>query len=119
METTQFDTLTRSYAVAPSRRRFVRSGVGALAASALAAVGLSRVQPEADARRKRCRSVGLKQVCGSNSACCPGKTGTICSWNYCRSDDLAVCCKPAGGSCLYNCDCCGQYSFCNAAGVCE
>jgi hypothetical protein len=119
MDTNRFDTLTRSYAGAPSRRHVVRTGAGALAAAALAAVGLSRRSEPAEARRKRCRSVGLKQVCSSNSACCPSKTGTICSWNYCRSDGLAVCCKPAGGSCLYNCDCCGETSFCNGAGVCD
>jgi len=118
METKKFDALTRSYAVAPSRRQFVRAGVGALASSALAAVGLTGVHQDADAR-KRCRSVGLKQVCSSNKQCCPSKTGTICSWNYCRSDDLAVCCKPAGGSCLFDCDCCGQNSFCSGAGVCQ
>ena len=120
METKKFDALTRSYAVAPSRRQFVRAGAGALASSALAAVGLSRVRQDADARHKRrCRTVGLKQPCGSNSQCCPGKTGAICSSNFCRSDDLTVCCKPAGGSCLFHCDCCGQFSFCNGAGVCE
>ena len=120
METKKFDALTRSYAVAPSRRQFVRAGAGALASSALAAVGLSRVGQDADARHKRrCRTVGLKQPCGSNSQCCPGKTGAICSSNFCRSDDLNVCCKPAGGSCLFNCDCCGQFSFCNGAGVCQ
>jgi len=118
MDTKNFEALARSYAVAPSRRRFVRAGAGALASSALAAVGLSRIRQDADARHKRCHTVGLKQPCGSNSQCCPGKTGTICSWNYCRSDDVAVCCKPAGGSCLYDCDCCGQTSYCNGAGVC-
>lgn len=120
MDTKRFDDLSRTFATASSRRRVLRAGASTLLAAPLAALGLSRSSEQASARhRRRCRTVGLKQPCASNSQCCTSKTGTICSSNFCRSDDRNVCCKPAGGSCLFNCDCCGQFSFCNAAGVCE
>ena len=120
MDTKRFDDLSRTFAAGSSRRQVLRAGASTLLAAPLAALGLSRGSEQASARhRKRCRTVGLKQPCGSNSQCCPSKTGTICSSNFCRSDDLTVCCKPAGGSCLFDCDCCGQFSRCSGAGVCE
>jgi hypothetical protein len=119
MDTKRFDDLSRTLAAGSSRRQVLRAGASTLLAAPLAALGLSRGSEQASARHKRCRTVGLKQPCGSNSQCCPSKTGTICSSNFCRSDDLTVCCKPAGGSCLFDCDCCGQFSRCSGAGVCE
>jgi len=132
MDTKRFDDLSRTFATGSSRRRVLRAGAATLLAAPLAALGLSRSSEQASARHHKhhkrhhtatptpaCITVGLKQPCGSNSQCCPGTTGSICSSNFCRNDGQNVCCKPAGGSCLFNCDCCGPTSFCNGAGVCE
>lgn len=65
-----------------------------------------------------CSFVGLRAVCTSQAQCCTGSTGAICGSNFCRPDNLAVCCKPEGGLCTIECDCCGANTFC-IGGTCR
>ena len=64
-----------------------------------------------------CPFVGLQGICTSQDQCCTSSTGTVCSVNYCRPDDLPVCCQPTGGTCTNACDCCGLFSDC-VGGAC-
>jgi hypothetical protein len=64
-----------------------------------------------------CSFVGVQGVCTSQTQCCSATTGTVCASNFCRFDDLPVCCKPTGGTCNHFCDCCGAFSDC-FGGIC-
>ena len=147
MDTDRFDTLTRSLSAVGSRRRAI-GGLLAGALAFLGGHEPEQIDAaEVDAehnklkkckkiddkkRRRRCKKdakkhnashkvcpfVGVQGVCTSQEECCTSATGTVCSSNYCRPDELPVCCQPTGGACTNICDCCGLFSDC-VGGFCS
>jgi hypothetical protein len=135
MDGENFDALVKQVLDGSSRRRLVRTGLGALAASALAVLGMSEVN-ETDAarksrkprkpRRKPRRPQSLVVVPGApppparfgNQTPC--SSGAQCASGTCAFNGIGqVCCSPVGQRCVADYDCCGLTELCNfATGTC-
>jgi hypothetical protein len=134
MDGEDFDALVQRVLGGSSRRRLVRAGFGALAASALGVLGMSEVNETEAARKSRkhrkprkTKSPALVVVPGApppppplfgNQTPC--SSGAQCASGTCAFNGRGqVCCSPVGARCAADYDCCGLTELCNfATGTC-
>ena len=105
MDGKRFDTIAVLFAHTVSRR----TGVKALAGGALGALLGARAAPDAAAACK-----ALQAICSTAGECCQDGGATSCDSTArgsgieqrCGSAIFTRCCRPVGGVCASECDCC-------------
>ncbi len=116
MDERRFDDLAKGMADGRSRRGVIRAGFGGLAASLGATLSLrddaSAAKRNKKNKNERCKPRSVLAACTSSAQCCPKETGRTCGSTTCIGYPLQSCCKPAGGRCSVDCDCCGATSIC-------
>jgi hypothetical protein len=139
MDGEDFDALVQRVVGGSSRRRLVRAGFGALAASALGVLGMSEVHETEAARKPRKHRKSRRPQSSApppppppppapapapapalfgNQTPCSG--GGQCASGTCAFNGRGqVCCSPVGGRCAAHYDCCGATNPCDfATGTC-
>ena len=105
MDGSRFDNLTQLIGGISTRRIAVRSALGGVAASAIAAVGLKATSGDTAAKKKRkkkkckCKPLNADAPCSSNKQCCTNETNRACAVAENASNSDTTCCGALNGEC--------------------